>query len=67
MVSVTDGDTLDVLINGQLAMVRLYRADALEVQGCGGNEATNFTRTALCLNDNPGKIWIESGVTDRDR
>lgn len=56
LVSVTDGDTLNVTINGQPDTVRLYRADAPEVQGCGGNEATSFARTALSYNDTPGTI-----------
>lgn len=67
LVSVTDGDTLVVTIDGQPDTVRLYRSDAPEVQGCGGSEATSFARTALSYSDTPGTIWIESDVTDRDR
>lgn len=67
VVTVTDGDTLQVTINGQSDTVRLYRADAPEVQGCGGDNATNFARTALSFNDHGATVYLESDATDRDR
>jgi micrococcal nuclease len=67
VVSVTDGDTLDVLIDGQPDSVRLYRADAPEVHGCGGDNATNFTRTALGYADSGATVYLESDATERDR
>lgn len=67
VVRITDGDTLDVLINGQPDTIRLYRADAPEVQGCGGSNATSFTTMALSYNDDGPLIYLESDSTERDR
>lgn len=66
---VVDGDTLDVLIDGQPDRVRLYRADTPETyfeQQCGGAEATAFTSDVLRLNDEGSRIYLQQDATLRD-
>ena len=52
LVSITDGDTFNVMIDGVQETVRIYRADTPETYTapqCGGPEATAFTTWALGL------------------
>ncbi len=67
LVAIVDGDTLVVTINGVEDEVRLYRADAPEFVGCGGEAATEFAQRALSFNDNDLTIYLEGDVTERDR
>lgn len=69
LVSVTDGDTIDVTVNGAPDTVRLYHIDAPETsfeQHCGGDSATAFLRFVLQWAPN-GTIYLEYDVTERDR
>ncbi len=62
MMTIFDGDTYDISVDGQTRRYRLYRADTPETHDpleCGGNEATAFVRAALAQSDTPGKIWVE--------
>lgn len=43
----TDGDTLTVSVDGQQDTGRLYRADAPEVQACGGSSATALSQQVM--------------------
>ncbi len=64
-----DGDTYEILVNGQSARYRLYHADTPEVYEtvqCGGSDATEFASYALSFSDTPGQIWID-GIDQRDR
>lgn len=67
LVSIIDGDTLVVMVEGQEDEVRLYRSDAPEYQGCGGIESTEFVQRALAYNDDDLTIYLESDATERDR
>jgi micrococcal nuclease len=67
LVSIVDGDTLVVTIDGAEDEVRFYRSDAPEYAGCGGVEATEFVQRALAFNDDDLKMFLESDVTGRDR
>lgn len=67
VVRVTDGDTLKVTVDGVQDTVRLYRADAPEVAGCGGHSATAFAQMALSYNDAGATVYLESDATSRDR
>lgn len=66
-VSMTDGDTLTVLVNGREDTVRLYRANAPEVDACGGSSATTFSEQVMRYNENGSRIYLESDETERDR
>jgi len=66
-VSMTDGDTLTVTVDGQQDTVRLYRSDAPEVQACGGASATAFSQSVLSYNSEGTRIYLESDATKRDR
>lgn len=66
-ISMTDGDTLTVSVNGQQDTVRLYRADAPEVAACGGSSATAFSNQLMALNSQGSTIYLESDTTKRDR
>lgn len=67
LVSIVDGDTLVVTVDGVEDEVRLYRSDAPEVEGCGGDSATEFTQQALAINDNDLTVYLETDATARDR
>lgn len=66
-VSMTDGDTLTVSVDGQQDTVRLYRADAPEVQACGGSSATAFSNQVISYNSEGTRIYLEYDETKRDR
>ena len=69
LVSITDGDTFDVLVDGVRDTVRIYRADTPETYfepQCGGDEATAFTTWALGFNDSGATIYLEQDETKRD-
>ncbi|MGB3328570.1 MAG: thermonuclease family protein [Thermomicrobiales bacterium] len=66
-VSMTDGDTLTVTVNGQQDTVRLYRADAPEYQACGGSSATAFANQVMGYNSEGTAIYLEYDATKRDR
>jgi endonuclease YncB( thermonuclease family) len=67
LVSIVDDDTLVVTINSVEEEVRLYRSDAPDYQGCGGEAATEFAQRELAYNDNDLTIYLESDITHRDR
>jgi micrococcal nuclease len=64
MVSVTDGDTIHVLIDGAEEIVRLIGMDAPERGLCFSDEATEEMARLI----KPGRtIWLERDVSERDR
>ena len=70
IVRVIDGDTLEVLLDGGLVKIRVYRADTPETQNenhCGGHSATDFAFKLLMRNDNGTEVELErdSSTTDR--
>ena len=70
LIRIIDGDTFEVLIDGVSNRVRIYRADTPETQNethCGGAEATAFAEFALSFNDNPGTVFLERDVNERDQ
>jgi micrococcal nuclease len=70
VVSVTDGDTFDVEIDGRRDTVRLTGIDAPETKDpndpvqCYGPEATKYLRKLL---PHGREVWLERDRTDRDR
>ncbi len=70
LVRVTDGDTINVLLNGQAEAVRLILIDTPETRDpndppeCYGQEATDYLTWLLSLG---GDLYLEMDVTDRDR
>jgi micrococcal nuclease len=71
VVSITDGDTFDVLVNGAPDTVRMYHIDTPETTHfggglqCGGNEATDYL--AYVLGFAPGgTVYLEYDQTQRD-
>ena len=67
LTSVTDGDTLDVLVNGVPETVRLYRTDTPETYDfaqCGGEEARQ--QTAFLLRLNGSTVYLQQDETLRD-
>lgn len=69
LIRIVDGDTLHILINGVDEDVRLYRADAPELDPleCGGNEATAKLTELLSYNDAGSTVSIEHDQTIRDQ
>jgi endonuclease YncB( thermonuclease family) len=67
LVSIVDDDTVVVTINSVEEEVRLYRSDAPDYQGCGGEAETEFAQRELAYNDNDLTIYLESDITHRDR
>jgi micrococcal nuclease len=68
IVTIFDGDTFDITIDGQTNRYRLYRADTPETFDpveCGGNDATAFVRATLAQSDTPQQVWVEE-VGQRD-
>lgn len=69
-VSVTDGDTIHVLVNGQDEPVRLILIDTPETHDpndpaeCFGQEATAFAQWLYSLG---GQLYLETDVSNRDR
>jgi endonuclease YncB( thermonuclease family) len=63
--SITDGDTLRVIVDGTNEPVRLLEVDAPETDGgCGADRATEFVRRFVP----PGStVWLEADLSDRDR
>jgi len=72
IMSVTDGDTIRVSVDGVEDRVRLYHIDAPETRNpnmapqCGGTEATAFMEYVLGFAPN-GTVWLEYDQTQRDR
>jgi micrococcal nuclease len=70
LASVTDGDTLEVVLNGQLKSVRLVGVDAPEAGGpyqeieCFGLEGTDFLVWLLGFD---GQLFIEQDQEHQDR
>ena len=70
LASVTDGDTIDVVVNGGLEAVRLVGVDAPETGGpyrdveCFGQEGTAFLEWLLAFE---GQLFIEQDAEDRDQ
>jgi micrococcal nuclease len=70
LISVSDGDTIEVWLNGRQESVRLVGIDTPEVGGgyqqqeCFGPEASRFLKALLSVG---GEIWIEQDVEDRDQ
>lgn len=70
LVRVTDGDTINVRLNGQTEPVRLILIDTPETHDpndppeCYGQEATDYLTWVLSLG---GDLYLETDVTDRDR
>jgi micrococcal nuclease len=66
---IIDGDTYEIVVDGQSARYRLYHADTPETYDpvqCGASNATDFVQYILSFNDTPGQVWIES-VDQRDQ
>lgn len=72
VVSVTDGDTFKVSVNGQVDTVRMYHIDTPETTNfggglqCGGHEASDYLTYVLSLAPN-GTVYLEYDETQRDR
>jgi endonuclease YncB( thermonuclease family) len=67
--NIVDGDTYEIVVDGQSSRYRLYHADTPETQQtteCGGSNATDYVRYVLSFSDAPGQVWVES-VGQRDR
>lgn len=70
LLGVTDGDTINVEVAGQIAPVRLILIDTPETHDpndppeCFGQEATNYLSWLLSLG---GNLYLETDVTERDR
>ena len=70
LASVTDGDTIDVVLAGRLESVRLVGVDAPETGGpyrdieCFGLEGTAFLEWLLSAE---GQLYVERDVEDRDQ
>jgi micrococcal nuclease len=70
LASVTDGDTIDVVLDGRLESVRLVGVDAPETGGpyrdieCFGPEGTAFLEWLLSFD---GRLYLEQDIEDRDR
>jgi micrococcal nuclease len=70
LVRVTDGDTINVRLNGQTEPVRLILIDTPETHDpndppeCYGQEATDYLTWLLSLG---GDLYLETDVSDRDR
>jgi len=69
IVSVTDGDTIDLVINGVQENTRLYRTDAPEYDPleCGAQEATNALLELLSYNDTGATVYVTHDQTVRDQ
>jgi micrococcal nuclease len=69
LASVTDGDTIEVVVDGVLEPVRLVGIDARETGGpyreieCFGEEGTGFLQWLLGFG---GTLWLEKDVEERD-
>ncbi len=70
LASVTDGDTINVVLDGRLESVRLVGVDAPETGGpyrdieCFGPEGTAFLEWLLAV---AGQLYVERDVEDRDQ
>ncbi len=69
VVRVIDGDTLEIMIDGEIERVRIYRADTPELNPveCGGPDARAYVIAALSYNDNEPTVWLQKDRTDRDQ
>jgi endonuclease YncB( thermonuclease family) len=72
VVSITDGDTFKVSVNGVQDTIRMYHIDTPETTNfggglqCGGNEASDYLGYVLGFAPN-GTVYIEYDETQRDR
>lgn len=72
VVSITDGDTFKVTVNGVEDTVRMYHIDTPELrhpvrgEQCGAASATNFLTSVLGYAPN-GTVYLEYDQTERDR
>lgn len=72
VVSVTDGDTIRVTVDGVEDRVRLYHIDAPETKHpnvpkqCGGQESTDYMEYVFGFAPD-GIVWLEYDQTQRDR
>jgi len=72
VVSITDGDTIKVSVNGVEDTVRMYHIDTPETTNfgggiqCGGHEATDYLRFVLGFAPG-GTVYLEYDQTQRDR
>lgn len=70
LITVNDGDTIEVWLNNQHERVRLVGIDSHEVGGgyqqeeCFGPEASRFLKALMNVG---GDVWIEKDVEDRDQ
>ncbi len=70
LITVNDGDTIEVWLNNRHERVRLVGIDTHEVGGgyqqeeCFGPEASRFLKALLNVG---GEIWIEQDIEDRDQ
>ena len=70
LITVNDGDTIEVWLNNRHEHVRLVGIDTHEVGGgyqqeeCFGPEASRFLKALLNVG---GEIWIEQDLEDRDQ
>lgn len=70
LITVNDGDTIEVWLDNRHERVRLVGIDTHEVSGgyqheeCFGPEASRFLKALLNVG---GEIWIEEDVEDRDQ
>lgn len=70
LITVNDGDTIEVWLNDRHERVRLVGIDTHEVGGgyqqeeCFGPEASRFLKALL---NGGGEIWIEQDVEERDQ
>lgn len=69
LVQVTDGDTIDVVVNGFMESARLYRTDAPEYESheCGAHEATIALQELLRNSDTGDIVFLEHDQTVRDQ
>lgn len=70
LITVNDGDTIEVWLDNRHERVRLVGIDTHEVSGgyqqeeCFGPEASRFLKALLNVG---GEIWIEQDIEDRDQ
>lgn len=70
LITVNDGDTIEVWLDNRAERVRLVGIDTHEVGGgyqqeeCYGPEASRFLKALLNVG---GELWIEEDVEDRDQ
>jgi endonuclease YncB( thermonuclease family) len=69
LVRIIAADTFEVQVDGEVRVVRTYRADAPEPGDepeCGAQEAMDFVGTALSFNDSPDVVYLGHDVRKLD-